>query len=259
MKKHPIDKKHLHRIYGSFWVFLLAFSLQLIIVKRYKLRLNRRFGAAAFLGHIDSNRPFLTAAGFLVNLGCLVAVLDFLFRGHLLQSDQVSFSRVGYVDSSTARIVVRAPISDYLEITVTPISDAEEDVYQSGIVHLNAHSDFVGTFLIEGLNHNTSYKYSTNASHVGSFRTSVEPKSELKRWSLVSSSCIKPFYPYNPLDHGLRIKGLEHLSNYVSDKPIDMVLFLGDFIYIDLAGMLKLTQQHTVRYMPLPHGRPNYA
>ncbi|KAH7262830.1 PhoD-like phosphatase-domain-containing protein [Fusarium tricinctum] len=232
---HPIGKRHLNRIYGSFWIFLLAFSLQLIIVKRHRLRLKRRFGAATFFGHIDTNMPLSTVVGVLINLCCLTAVLDFLFRGHLYhQSDQVSFSRLGYVDSSTARIVVRAPTSDYLEITVTPTSGAEAAVYESRIIHLSAHSDYVGTFLIEGLNDNTSYKYSTNASHVGSFRTLVTPQSALKRWSLVSSSCIKPFYPYNPLDHGLRIKGLEHLSNYVSDNPIDMVLFLGDFIYIDL-------------------------
>ncbi|OBS23122.1 hypothetical protein FPOA_03681 [Fusarium poae] len=143
----------------------------------------------------------------------------------------LSFSRVGYVDSSTARIVVRAPVSDYIEIKIT---GGEVDVNNPKPVLLEKRLDFTKTFLVEGLEADTSYNYSTNASHVGSFRTLAHPGSGPKRWSLVSSSCIKPFYPYNPVDHGLRIKGLEHLSNYVSEHPVEMVLFLGDFIYIDL-------------------------
>ncbi|KAF4444510.1 alkaline phosphatase d [Fusarium austroafricanum] len=230
--KHPIGKRHLDRIYGSFATFLLAFSMQFLLIKHNKLRLKRRPGVAPFLGIIDSNRPFSTVAGFFINLLCLGAVLDFLFRGHFLHhSSDLAFSRVGYVDSSTARIVVRAPISDYVEITIT---GGASDVDKPKPILLKSEFDYVGTFLVEGLKANTSYTYSTNASHVGSFRTLTQPSSGPKRWSLASSSCIKPFYPYSPTDHGLRIKGLEYLSNYVSGNPVEMVLFLGDFIYIDL-------------------------
>ncbi|KAF5606194.1 alkaline phosphatase D [Fusarium subglutinans] len=232
---HPIGKRYLDRIYGSFIIFLLAFSAELALLKYSKLRVKRRLVSAPVLAIVDSSRPFSTASGFLINLACLVAVLDFLFRGHLLhQSTDLSFSRMGYVDDSTARIVLRAPISDYVQITVTPNSDghAETEILQS--VLLSAHSDYVATVLIEGLEPDTPYTYASNASHAGSFRTLSQPGSDLKRWSLVSSSCIKPFYPYNPLDHGFRIKGLEHLSKYLSEGSVDMVLFLGDFIYIDL-------------------------
>ncbi|EXA32630.1 hypothetical protein FOVG_16134 [Fusarium oxysporum f. sp. pisi HDV247] len=232
---HPIGKRYLDRIYGSCAIFLLAFSAELALLKYSKLRLKRRLVSAPVLSVIDNDRPLFTAGGFLINLACLVAVLDFLFRGHLLhQSAELSFSRIGYVDHSTARIVLRAPVSDYVQITVTSGSEeqAETEILKS--VLLSAHSDYVGTVLIEGLKPNTPYTYSTNASHTGSFRTMSQPGSNLKRWSLVSSSCIKPFYPYNPSDHGLRITGLEHLSKYLSESPVDMVLFLGDFIYIDL-------------------------
>ncbi|RSM01234.1 hypothetical protein CEP52_008667 [Fusarium oligoseptatum] len=229
---HPLGKRYLDRIYWSFAIFLFAFITQLFFVKRLGLRLKRNRGLAILLASFDDARPFSTVVGFLVNLCCLVAVLDFLFRGHVLhQSDDLSFSRVGFVDSSTARIVIRAPNSDYVDITIT--SSSGTSGAQADPILISHESDYTGTFLIEGLVPNTSYTYSTNASHTGSFHTSVLAK-DLKRWSLISSSCIKPFYPYSPLDHGLRIKGLEHLSNYVSASPVDMMLFLGDFIYIDL-------------------------
>ncbi|KAG4264764.1 hypothetical protein FPRO03_00048 [Fusarium proliferatum] len=232
---HPIGKRYLDRIYGSFAIFLLAFCAEVALLKYSNLRPRRRPASAPVLAVVDRRRPLFTASGFLVNVTCIVAVLDFLFRGHLLhQSAELSFSRVGYVDQSTARIVLRAPISDFVQITITSVSEDQRETPIPKSVLLDAHSDYVGTVLVDGLKPNTSYTYSTNASHTGSFRTLSQPGSGLKRWSLVSSSCIKPFYPYNPLDHGLRIKGLEQLGEYLSESPVDIVLFLGDFIYIDL-------------------------
>ncbi|KAM6530250.1 hypothetical protein FALCPG4_008374 [Fusarium falciforme] len=229
---HPLGRRYLDRIYWSFGIFLFAFITQLFLARRLSLRLKRNRGLALLLTIFDDARPISTAVSFLVNICCLAAVLDFLFRGHILhQSNNLSFSRIGFVDSSTARVVIRAPNSDYVDITIT--SDSGASGAKVDPILTNRESDYTGTFLVEGLAPNTSYTYSTNASHTGSFRTSVLPQ-DLKRWSLISSSCIKPFYPYSPINHGLRIKGLEHLSNYVSTKPVEMMLFLGDFIYIDL-------------------------
>ncbi|UPK92905.1 hypothetical protein LCI18_003840 [Fusarium solani-melongenae] len=229
---HPLGRRYLDRIYWSFGIFLFAFITQLFLVRRLSLRLKRNRGLALLLTIFDAARPISTAVSFLVNICCLAAVLDFLFRGHMLhQSNNLSFSRIGFVDSSTARVVIRAPNSDYVDMNI--ISDSGASSANVDPIFINHESDYTGTFLVEGLAPNTSYMYSTNASHTGSFRTSVSPQ-DLGRWSLISSSCIKPFYPYSPIDHGLRIKGLEHLSNYVSSKPVEMMLFLGDFIYIDL-------------------------
>ncbi|KAF5005134.1 hypothetical protein FDECE_8391 [Fusarium decemcellulare] len=233
---HPLGKRHLDRLYGSSAIFLIAFCLQYLLIRRRKLQVDRYRGVTLLFAFVDSARPLSTAVGFLINLCCFGAVLDFLFRSHLLhQSTQLSFSRVGYVDSATARVVVRAPISEYVKITVTSESSSGEGgIHRPDPILLSAQFDYAGTFLIEGLQPNTPYRYLTNASHTGWFRTSAHTESSPKRWRLASSSCIKPFYPYNPLDHGLRIKGLEHLNNYLSNNPVDMVLFLGDFIYIDL-------------------------
>ncbi|TQV95628.1 alkaline phosphatase family protein [Cordyceps javanica] len=102
-------------------------------------------------------------------------------------------------------------------------------------------NDFVGTYTFTGLLAESTYLYTTNASHTGTFTTA--PKSP-QRWSLISSSCIKPFYPYSPLDSPLRVKGLEYLDDFISVHPVDMMLFLGDFIYIDLPIALGWTSNH---------------
>ncbi|KAI8234051.1 hypothetical protein K4K54_009307 [Colletotrichum sp. SAR 10_86] len=53
----------------------------------------------------------------------------------------------------------------------------------------------------------------------------------------------------SPVDHGLRIKGLEYLDQYLMQKPVDMMLFLGDFIYIDLPIALGWTpEDYTTAY-----------
>ncbi|OAA80570.1 PhoD-like phosphatase [Akanthomyces lecanii RCEF 1005] len=111
----------------------------------------------------------------------------------------------------------------------------------SQVVQMSSENDFVGTVTFAGLRPESTYLYTTNASHAGTFTT--PPKSP-KRWSLISSSCIKPFYPYNPLDSALRVKGLEHLDDFISSNPVDMMLFLGDFIYIDLPIALGWTSDH---------------
>ena len=187
------------------------------------------------LGIPDPSRAISSTATVISNLFCLVAVLDFLYRGQFLhQAVDLSFSRLGYVDEASARIVVRSPENPAVEMTVFPLSDSSK--VQTKIHGSIADTDFMTTFTFDNLAPQTEYVYMTNATHNGTFRTAL---STSKKWSLVTSSCIKPFYPYSPLDHALRIVGLEQLSRYVTEQTPDVMLFLGDFIYIDL---------------PVPHG-----
>lgn len=114
-------------------------------------------------------------------------------------------------------------------MAISPLSNASD--VQTKVQECVIDTDFASTFTFDKLISGTEYIYRTNATHSGNFRTAL-PSS--KKWSLVTSSCIKPFYPYNPLEHGLNIKGLEYLAQYVTEQDPDMMLFLGDFIYIDL-------------------------
>ena len=192
------------------------------------------------LGLIDRRRPRISWLSVLVNVLCVGAVLDFLYRGEIFhQSLDLSFSRVGFVDDTSARIVIRAPFHSTTPVEIDASTTSTEAIKQ--IMEVSEANDFVATFLLPGLMPDTDYTYKTNASHSGTFRT-VKPDS--KRWSLAATSCIKPFYPYNPLSHGLRIEGFEYLGEHYATSPFDMMLFLGDFIYIDLPVSYGWTKEH---------------
>ncbi|KAJ5148409.1 PhoD-like phosphatase [Penicillium atrosanguineum] len=108
----------------------------------------------------------------------------------------------------------------------------EDSKWVSDIIGgFNNDSDFTATITLPGLHEDTLYTYATNASHTGFFRT---PMLYPKVFSITTSSCIMPFFPYNPTDHSLRIRGLDHLSRHITQVKTDFILFLGDFIYIDI-------------------------
>ncbi|KAJ8097256.1 PhoD-like phosphatase-domain-containing protein [Lipomyces tetrasporus] len=168
---------------------------------------------------------------WIVNLLCLLATVDFVYRNHVFyDGNELSFSRVGYVESSSARVVIRVPSTSTVQIEYRQDNIAQWTPGQVLSSHCGNH-DNVLTFTLTSLQENASHVYRTNASHIGSFRTSQRNP---KRWTLVTTSCIKPFYPYNPFGHSLRIRGLEYLSRFVTSRNVEFVLFLGDFIYIDL-------------------------
>lgn len=195
---------------------------------------SKKTAAAAlnFWGWFDTRNVRATLCGFLINLLCLLATLDFLYRSHLLHDENhLSFSRVGYVDDQSARIILRAPDAPIVSIEYRLDDDSAEWQQGPTLEHSNDAQDQALTFALSSLQPDKTYQYRTNSSHNGRFRTSHPHP---KRWTLVSSSCIKPFYPYNPLDHSLRIPGLEYLTRFIQWRKIEFVLFLGDFIYIDL-------------------------
>ncbi|EFQ27426.1 PhoD-like phosphatase [Colletotrichum graminicola] len=257
---HPLGRRYLDRIYGSAALYLSCLFVKAILPPKSTVSSKRRRHALILLlfGWTERASPIASFIAVLLNFLSLVSVWDFLYRGHLLhQSNDLSFSRVGYVDETTARIVARHSSSSttYVEISWNPFGSQKAQA-KSQIIPLDASSDYVGTFLLDGLDPGTQYTYTTNASHSGTFKTA---EASPKRWSLISTSCIKPFYPYNPLSHGLQIRGLEHLDQYLSANPVDMMLFLGDFIYIDLPVALGWTPKHYINAYRQVYASPSWS
>ncbi|KAI5199388.1 Metallo-dependent phosphatase [Aureobasidium subglaciale] len=156
--------------------------------------------------------------------------MDFLYRPLISGLDSaVTFSRMGFVDEHSARIVLRAPRVTTVHLEYRPRGSTEWTAHQ--VQSLQVANDFTATYKLDGLDPETLYDYRTNASHTGSFVTSQVNR---KRWSMIASSCIKPGFPYNPVADPLRIHGLEHVSDYLKTKKAEFMLFLGDFIYVDL-------------------------
>ncbi|WQF77057.1 hypothetical protein CDEST_02071 [Colletotrichum destructivum] len=191
---HPLGKRYLNCIYGSVALYIGGILLRLILPLGPARSLKRRHPVLILLlGCFDRTLPLASFSTVLLNLLLLGAVWDFLYRGHFAhQSNELFFSWLGYVDETTARIVVRSPISPvtYVEITWNP-SRSGDELPRSTTISVAESNDYVGTFSLEGLEPDTEYTYGTNASYLGVFRTAAASP---KRWSLVSTSCIKPFY-----------------------------------------------------------------
>ncbi|KAI7914218.1 hypothetical protein M0657_009617 [Pyricularia oryzae] len=244
------------RIYTTFAAYAFLALVQLQLTRRHA-RVRRHPLLVILLGWVDVTRPLLSALGALTNIVCVVCSVDFVYRAHYLhQSHDLSFSRMGYTTSTSASIVIRAPNSPVVEINARPDFAAPGGSTSVIIDGLSQETDWLGTATLDNLLPDTPYVYTTNASHVGSFRT---PKQHPKQWTMIQTSCIKPFYPYHPADHALSIKGLEHLGRYLSNRTAEFMLFLGDFIYIDLPYPIGWTQRHYTDLYRQTYASPSWT
>ncbi|KAI3133320.1 hypothetical protein CBS147326_5123 [Penicillium roqueforti] len=197
--------------------------------------------------------PLLTRITIIINVALAVLTLDFLTRGILLYSTtNVAFSRIGYVSPTTANLVFREPDSARLPVAVMfqEVSDLSQDWYEEGIVYkLDDSTDFTTTVTLTDLKPATQYRYSLSNNKSGTFTTAPLPEtSESSRLSFVTSSCLKPNFPYNLLSHPLRVPGLEQMTDALAKLPKlfrpSFMLFLGDFIYIDVPWRFGSTMSH---------------
>ncbi|OAX80678.1 hypothetical protein ACJ72_04982 [Emergomyces africanus] len=206
--------------------------------------------AMASLAALSTGVPSSAAASY-ANLGTVVvnilfglATLDFFVRGHYMYSTtDLAFSRVGYVSATTANILIREPDAAKLPIHISyraMENGREGDLIQAGIIALlNNDTDYTYPVTLTGLQPSMEYRYSFSNNLSGQFTTAPAPGSaEANRITFLSSSCIKPNFPYNPFNHPFQIYGLELISKIVSKLPSfsrpSFMLFLGDFIYIDV-------------------------
>ncbi|KLJ09505.1 hypothetical protein EMPG_15062 [Blastomyces silverae] len=179
-----------------------------------------------------------------VNILLGLATLDVLLRGHYMYpTTDLAFSRVGYVSPTTANILIREPDAAQLPIRTSyrlMENGREGELIDAGaIAVLNNDTDYTYAVTLTGLHPSMEYRYSFSNNLSGQFTTAAAPGSAAaNRLSFLSSSCIKPNFPYNPLNHPLRIYGVELISKIVSKLPSlsrpSFMLFLGDFIYIDV-------------------------
>ncbi|WEW56081.1 chitinase/phosphodiesterase/alkaline phosphatase [Emydomyces testavorans] len=199
-----------------------------------------------------TSRP-ASLATISVNIFLVVLSLDFVLRGLIFYSTKdLSFSRVGYVSSTTAKILVREPNKNLpIRVTYQEIGDGVlgRTVTTGTLYSLEESTDFTYPIKITGLKPSTKYRYSLSNSQSGVFVTAPEPgSSESKKVTFVTSSCIKANFPYSPFSHPFRIHGIDILTSTLEKlsskvRPAFM-LFLGDFIYIDVPWRFGSSVQH---------------
>ena len=191
---------------------------------------------------VPASRSMVTnVAAAAINLLLVLGTLDVVFRGSVLYpSNDLSFARVGYVSETTAKILVREPdtkqLPIYLSYWATPKSGLDISWKAAGsIATLSNDTDYTSTLTITRLRPSTAYQYAVSTNQTGTFMTAPRPGDIAnKKFTFLTSSCIKPAFPYNPLGHPLSIPGLRHLAAQLPALSAQFMLFLGDFIYIDV-------------------------
>lgn len=182
----------------------------------------------------------------LSNVVLVLFTVDYVYRGPTLhKSEELSFARVGFVSDTAASILVREPDTSQLPIYVSYRS-APNPVYiptdrswipVERIFWLSNDTDFTHSITIGGLEPSSSYQYATSNNHTGFFTTAPLPgqiNPSLGKLTFVTSSCLKARFPYNPFSHPLSVPGFRHLAKWIPALRPAFMIFLGDFIYVDV-------------------------
>lgn len=206
----------------------------------------------------------------LINVILVVMTFDLVNRGtYLYPAHDLSMARVGYVSDKTANIVFRQPFAGQLPVYASyryadaPV--ASDTAWKSAgqVDWVDERTDYTGTFELSGLKPDTRYQWAVN-NQTGFFTTAprtgqISTRAENHNtFTFVHSSCIKLRFPYNPLRHPLSAPGLRHLSDALKGLKAQFMLFLGDFIYIDVPGFQGRTVEDYRRNYRQVYASPDW-
>lgn len=193
-----------------------------------------------------------TAVTFLTNVALVAMTADLVYRApYLHPAHNLSLARVGYVSDSSANILVREARSSQYPLFISyRYADPPYDINSGhklqdtawksagSLTWLDNSTDFTGTLSLSGLKPDTRYQYAASNNQSGYFVTAPKPGQTSPRrgnvFTFLHSSCIKPRFPYNPLQHPLEIPGFKHLAKVLPTLGAQFMIFLGDFIYVDV-------------------------
>ncbi|MCJ1324307.1 hypothetical protein MMC10_000969 [Thelotrema lepadinum] len=190
----------------------------------------------------------MTALG--INALLVLMVADLVFTGPMLYDGKdLSFNRVGYISDTSAKLLIREPDPAQLPIIIAYRKEPVEDDFTAAaiaqndwtiadkIYYLSEDTDYTYSLTINRLKPSTRYEYSISNQQSGTFLTAPRPGQfhpSTSKFTFLTSSCIKPRVPYSPLSHPLSVPGLSYLSTLLPKLQPSFMLFLGDFIYIDV-------------------------
>jgi alkaline phosphatase D len=185
---------------------------------------------------------------FGINMALIAMALDVVYRAPLFhQCHDASFGRVGYVSENSAKILVREPYAFDVKVLYRSIDEPSRSWMHK--THrasqpefwMTNETDFTTVMNIEHLRPDSPYEYvieTSSGNTTGTFTTAPRPGriSLLKnsKYTFVHSSCIKPRVPYTPFQHPLEFPGMKHLARWLPELKPYFMLFLGDFIYVDV-------------------------
>jgi alkaline phosphatase D len=198
---------------------------------------------------------------FLINLALVLMTADLVYRGAVFYpANDLSMARVGYVSPHDARLLVREAdakqypiVASYRGVDPPMTRDmlpAETKWKSSGQIDwLDERTDFTGTFTLTGLKPDMRYQWALSNNHTGHFTTPPRAGQISNRvgnagiFTFVHSSCLKNNFPYVPFRHPLSNPGLQRFAQAVKGLKAQFMVFLGDFIYIDVPRRLGSTAE----------------
>jgi alkaline phosphatase D len=199
---------------------------------------------------------FWTMVTFAINLALVSMSYDYIYRAPTFYAaEDLAFSRVGYVSPNSAKVFIREPHVSKMPIFLsyrhadTPLGvesgyKRPDTAWKSAgsIASLSNDTDYTTTLEITSLKPDTRYEYSFSNNQTGSFITAPERGKMSRRnggkFTFVHSSCIKARFPYSLFEHPLAIPGYRHLARWIPELKAHFMIFLGDFIYIDVPQRL---------------------
>ncbi|KAF5660430.1 alkaline phosphatase [Fusarium heterosporum] len=223
-------------------------------------------------GAPSSKRPIASFLTFLINSILIGLTADALYRARWYHpSNDLSFVRLGYVSPSEARFVIREPdqhqmpvIFEYHIKDAGPKYDANMWLTAGFVTTTDDSTDFTQTLTVPlDSAKQMTYEWRTSNNHSGEFRSAPKagqmPDTQDGLFTFLSTSCILPRFPYNPLDHALAIPGLRNLANLLPKLDPQFMLFLGDFIYVDVPERFgKTAEEYRMQYRQV-YASPDWA
>ncbi|PVU91223.1 hypothetical protein BB561_004513 [Smittium simulii] len=207
--------------------------------------------------HYSADKPLLKLWA-LVYLVLLLFSIDQTFKPLFQTENNLTFTRLGHITHNTAKIAFRIhPSSFYQEtkdyedsrvianeiilLKYAKIQYRGQKAYPKTLEWLktetlstlNQYSDYTGLYKLSNLDSSSLYyiqfliKNNNKLLSELEFKTAPNP-GEPTTLKFGSGSCIKPNFPYVPAS-APSITGLRRMSKH----NLDMVMFMGDFIYAD--------------------------
>lgn len=223
------------------------------------------------LGAPSAARPKLSLLTFVINLLLVGLTADALYRARwFFPVEDLSFVRVGYVSPTEARLLLREPDQTKMpvELQIRPKSStlpSDRPVWRTAgrVMQTTNETDFTHGLVISlGNLDQQRFEWKTSNNHSGEFLTPPRPGHVSTidgKFTFLSTSCILPRFPYNPLDHALAIPGLRHLADKLPELRAQFMLFLGDFIYVDVPERFgKSTEEYRMQYRQV-YASPDWA
>lgn len=178
---------------------------------------------------------------FATNIVVVLFSMDQVYRSHVLYPlDDLSFVRVGYVTNQEVNFLVREPDQSQMPISIKIcVKDAEpEDCANSAeVMETTADTDFTAVIPAHFWGKTQQmYRWTSSNGHYGTVASAPAPGAmpTSGNFTFLSTSCIINHFPYSPFEHALSIPGLKHLSQLLPELKAQFMMFLGDFIYIDV-------------------------